>query len=110
MVCDFWVETDVIIICRNKKTIRSVAGLIEISPLCKLTTKQFEISTNIDNNSDQRKKIWNKIKVFNINNISEHEMINDRQYKNFMKLNKTLEILQKTIRKISQSWLLKIQI
>ena len=37
--------------------------------------------------------------MFDINNISEHERINDRQYKNFFKLNKTLENVVKNSKK-----------
>ena len=56
----FWSDTDVIITCRNKRTIRSMVGLIKISPPCKLSTKEFELSTNIEDNSNYKiSKTWN---------------------------------------------------
>ena len=92
----FYSDTDVIITCRNKRTIRSMAGLIKISPPCKLSTKEFELSTKIEDNSNFKiSKSWHEIKVFDINNISDHEKINDRQFENFVKINKTLEIIVK---------------
>ena len=92
----FYSDTDVIITCRNKRTIRSMAGLIKISPPCKLSTKEFELSTKIEDNSNFKiSKSWHEIKIFDINNISDHEKINDRQFENFVKINKTLEIIVK---------------
>ena len=37
--------------------------------------------------------------MFAINNLSEHQMINDRQYRNILKLNKTSENIVKNSKK-----------
>ena len=59
-----------------------MSGLMKIFPPCKLSSKEFELSTNIEDNSNYEiSRTWNEIKVFDINNTSVHEMIYDRQYK-----------------------------
>ena len=46
--------------------------------------------------------------MFNTNNISEHETINDRRYKNFIKLNKTLENIVKNVKKYMSNFVIEI--